>query len=323
MRNFTNQYFTKKERRSLFLMALLIFFGTAAMYIVYHFDKPDSYRMEDLLGHAIMDSIHQVTSNVEDKKLSMKAHSSKYKQRQFKKFDPNTITVEELMAMGVSKYASSNLQKYRQKGGRINSKSHFFKIYGMEKFAAMLDSLIQFNEAFSESDRIGNKSMAGTNADISTAKDSSSRKTMNGSRANTIPTVKLKVIELNTADSFELESIRGIGPYLAARIVRYRNKLGGFYDVDQLEEVYGMRAETYMEINHLVKANTDLIAKLKINNVDEKALAAHPYIGKKAASILMRYKKQHGNFQSVEDVMKVRIYDEEEIQRLKWYLDFN
>jgi competence protein ComEA len=224
--------------------------------------------------------------------------------------------------MGVSRYASSNLEKYRKKGGKIKSKQQFFKIYGMEKYIAILDSLIRINENQNQNSENANNATSATNHAYPTSKDTSTVSEKKNNRAMPIPTVKLKVIELNGADSFELESIRGIGAFLAARIIKYRNKLGGFYNIGQLEEVYGMRPQTFMEINHLVKANADLISKMKINGADEKTLAAHPYIGRKAASILIRYKKQHGNFKSIEDLMKVRIYDEEEIQRLKWYIDF-
>src|SRR5665647_1059817 len=49
-------------------------------------------------------------------------------------------------------------------------------------------------------------------------------------------------LDLNSADSLHLLEIPGIGPVFASRIIRYRTLLGGYYAVDQLREVYGMRA---------------------------------------------------------------------------------
>ena len=49
------------------------------------------------------------------------------------------------------------------------------------------------------------------------------------------------LVELNTADTTILKKVPGIGSTFARRIIKYRELLGGFYDVSQLAEVYDIR----------------------------------------------------------------------------------
>lgn len=62
------------------------------------------------------------------------------------------------------------------------------------------------------------------------------------------PTRKPLVVNLNDADTTTLMLIHGIGPTFASRIVRYRDRLGGFTHKEQLLEVYGFTPEL---LNHI------------------------------------------------------------------------
>ena len=56
------------------------------------------------------------------------------------------------------------------------------------------------------------------------------------------------LVELNTADTTILKKVPGIGSTFARRIMKYRELLGGFYDVSQLAEVYGIDEERYQAL---------------------------------------------------------------------------
>ncbi len=338
MKNYSSQYFTKKERGSLLLLAGFTLLLLLALGLIYKYDKPASYKMDNLVEHRIIDSLKNANNKNDfyNKEKNEKINNESRKNpEEFKKFNPNTVPVEDLRRMGVDKFASSNLDKYRQKGGRIKSKDQFFKIYGMEKFRPLLDSLLEMESQTSNRKDFTSQATdpLSNNSSVNSAnpepkfkpfqKDTLTyKKKPYQNDASQIQVVKLKIVELNGADSFELESIKGVGQYLASRIVKYRNKLGGFYEIEQLEEVYGLRPETYLKIDYLVKVDRELIKKIPINKADEKTLAAHPYIGRKTAGILMRYKANHGDYKSVEDLKKVRIFDDEDISKLKWYISF-
>ena len=67
------------------------------------------------------------------------------------------------------------------------------------------------------------------------------------------PTVK---IDLNAADSAKLREVKGIGAKLAPRIIRYRELIGGYYDPEQLMQVYGISPENFLRIEPQVMVDT-------------------------------------------------------------------
>jgi competence protein ComEA len=95
--------------------------------------------------------------------------------------------------------------------------------------------------------------------------------------ANYKPAPSSLSIEINSADSSALEKLPGIGAVLAKRIVSFRNLLGGYSSVEQLQEVYGLKPETFELIKPNLKVNTALIERININTADEKQLRRHPY----------------------------------------------
>ncbi len=113
------------------------------------------------------------------------------------------------------------------------------------------------------------------------------------------------MIELNAADTMELQRLRGIGSGFARRITGYRNKLGGFANKVQLLEVYGMDASRYAMIRDYVTANADSVRKIDINNVTFKALMAHPYFPYEITREVILYRKKNKRFNSAEELMQV------------------
>ncbi len=47
-------------------------------------------------------------------------------------------------------------------------------------------------------------------------------------------------ININTASGEQLQTLPGIGPVLAERILEYRSSVGQFYDVGELREIKGI-----------------------------------------------------------------------------------
>jgi competence ComEA-like helix-hairpin-helix protein len=55
-------------------------------------------------------------------------------------------------------------------------------------------------------------------------------------------------IDINRADTTEWKRLKGIGSVLSKRIVKYRDKCGGFKSIEQLRKIYGLSEETYQSI---------------------------------------------------------------------------
>lgn len=57
---------------------------------------------------------------------------------------------------------------------------------------------------------------------------------------NPVAGVNLEMVHLNQATAEQLQSLPGVGPALAERIVLYRTENGSFKNLDQLTEVKGV-----------------------------------------------------------------------------------
>lgn len=88
-------------------------------------------------------------------------------------------------------------------------------------------------------------------------------------------------IDLNRADSTELLRVNGIGEKTAGRIVRYRERLGGFVRTEQLAEVKGVTESNYEKIIEQIYCDSCEIRKIDINFANPKTLEGHPYIGER------------------------------------------
>ena len=129
-------------------------------------------------------------------------------------------------------------------------------------------------------------------------------------------------VELNTADSAQLTTVHGIGPSFAMRIIRYRYRLGGYYNKEQLKEVYGIDASKYDEIKDQLTVNRGAITKININAISFASLRQLPYLDYKQASAIIEYRNQHGKYASMDDIKNVAIITPEIITKIEPYISF-
>ena len=101
------------------------------------------------------------------------------------------------------------------------------------------------------------------------------------------------VVDINVADSAALEAMPYIGPFLAGRICRFRDALGGFHDVQQLREVWGLRPESADKLIPKFHVGQGVFRKLCADTSSWSQLRSHPYIESKAASAIERYRRHH------------------------------
>lgn len=128
-------------------------------------------------------------------------------------------------------------------------------------------------------------------------------------------------IDLNNADTTELKKLYGIGSSYAKRIVKYRVALGGFVDLDQLGEVYGLKQETIDKILPSIYLGNTTVQKIDINSATVEELKAHPYIEWKVANSIVQIRNNYGKFASIDGILKSVLIDEELFQKIKPYIE--
>ncbi len=135
------------------------------------------------------------------------------------------------------------------------------------------------------------------------------------------PSVRMNT-DINTADTNQLMMIRGIGPVLSRRILRYRDILGGYHDALQLLEVYGIDEERYLEIEPYVFADTSRIVKLYPFSDDFGVLLRHPYLDYEQVSEIFRFRYRN-KLNSCGDLLQSDAFNEEDLIKLSPYFHFD
>lgn len=135
-------------------------------------------------------------------------------------------------------------------------------------------------------------------------------------------TRKALIVELNSADTTTLQLLHGIGPTFARRIVRYRERLGGFVSTRQLMEVYGFTPELLEHITPNLTLDTSSLHKININSVTLKQFIKHPYVEYYFARDIINLRSRGSTFASPDDLRAIPSCTDTMLTRLLPYLDF-
>ena len=225
------------------------------------------------------------------------------------RFDPHTVTRSELISFGVASRVASNWINYVNNGGKFYKKEDIGKIYGMD--GSSFDLLVGFVDIKAE-----NSSESGGVSDLKdniSVGDAQVRKTK----------AVLRPFDINLADTMALRQLKGIGPAFSRRIVKYRDKLGGYVNLRQLREVYGLHDSVLVQMDTMTFIAADFTAsRVDVNHADAGELARHPYLTYRQAQALVAYRFQHGDFESVRTLHNIHGIDSLTITKIAPYLEF-
>lgn len=129
------------------------------------------------------------------------------------------------------------------------------------------------------------------------------------------------IIELNAADSSSLLNLKGIGPYYAGRIIRYRERLGGYFQLEQLLEIKGMDTIRINQFKPQIRIDTSLIRKIDLNSVTFKDLLKHPYFEYYLVKAIFNKKDALGKFDSTAQLNSIDVMYKELFDRISPYLE--
>lgn len=198
-------------------------------------------------------------------------------------FDPNTAGEDDFLRLGFHRFVAGNILRYRDKGGRFGSADDLLRIYGIDSALVFkLEPYIKIADP----------------------------------EVNQV----VKKLELNSADTSDLKALPGIGSRFAARICKYRDRLGGFYSGEQLREVYLLTEETYLRIADRVYADTSLIRTINLNFATIDELKNHPYLRFEKARKIIELRAKQGPFYSLDQLLTDSLLSETELAGLTPYL---
>lgn len=215
-------------------------------------------------------------------------------------FDPNHTTLAGWQKLGLSARQAAVMLRYVAKGGKFRQKEDLQKMYSINP--SLYTRLTPFIHI----------------APVDSAGFGSKFKRY----PKTLPR-KPVMVSLNTADTLTLDEVKGIGPAFARRIVKYRERLGGFYKKEQLLEVFGLDSVKYREIKDQVNIDGSPLRKININKVEFADLQHNPYLSFKQVNAIIQFRKQHGNYSNIADLKKVVILPVETIEKLAPYISFD
>lgn len=213
-------------------------------------------------------------------------------------FDPNTLPPAEWKRLGLRDRTIQTIERYRQKGGKFYKAEDLQRVYGLS--TKEYNRLLPFVK-------------------IEKGESPTRFRTDTILKRNSIRSSPA-VIHINTADTSAFIALPGIGSKLAARIINFREKLGGFYHVAQVGEVYGLADSVFQKIKPMLAADTFSIRKINLNKVAIDELKNHPYVRYPIASAIIAYRQQHGPFSTPGDIRKIMAVSEEFYRKMAPYL---
>lgn len=279
MRQFLKDYFTftSSERRGLLTLGILILLAASAPKFYFWIFPPEDISLEDILVSPKRDEGPKTQGKSEDTTVI-----------QLFSFDPNKISEEQWMQLGISEKVTETILNYRESGGKFYDKIDLLKIYGISKEEFLrVEPYIEFD----------NKQQYDYQSDWKGHWED-----------------EAKSLDINKADSAEWTKLRGIGPVFASRIVNYREMINGFESVEELADVYGIEGEvfekiedklvwdeqTYHELFSRYEKSTSEEGEreklLDLNSTDSASLTWLSGIGPVYASRIIKYRDLIGGY---------------------------
>lgn len=299
-----NDYFsfTQGEKRGVVFFLLLIFLLLLSFPLLDFLkknEKPDFSEFENAINEFEKTKKTNNTTN-----NSFKQEENTVENIELFSFNPNTISSEEWKKLGFKDWQIKTINKYKSKGGSWKTKSDVLRIYGIDTaHYEQLEPYILLPE------KIAYQQKSFPTYEKKTFPKSEYQK----------KDYSIKV-DINTADTTALKQLKGIGIGYAKRIVNYREELGGFISIQQLNEVWGLAPETFEKCLPQLEISVENIKKININTATSDELRNHPYINWKIANSIEKYRKANGKYQSLDDLKKLHLLDEEFITKIKPYL---
>ena len=332
-------YLQKKDRQALLTLLAIMIVCFSLTFLIQ--EKPENTPVASQLGS--IDGTQEKGATTTKIQHASKSHPLYSKEEgmvhELFPFDPNTASAEDFERLGLESWQARSIIRFREKGGIFSRPSDFARVYGITKRTyEVLLPFIQIADDYKPAADFYGKEGYGRSrrrytpyyndreeryrryAQDNTSPSEGKAEGKTGTKVYSYPH-KLRAnehIEINGADTTLLMKIPGIGSYYASRIVRYRERLGGFASAQQLEEIDGLPESAIAYI----KIDNQQIRKMNLNKLTLNQLKKHPYLNFYQAKDICDYRRLKGPLHSIEDLKLLKDFPPDEIDRLKPYICF-
>ena len=282
------------------MLLLAVFIIVWILIRSHFFFKPT----EVAIDSKVLDSLVLVL-DVQYPKIEWESEKNRYTQYSNKKygnnsypkitgfFDPNTFSKDELIAVGLTERAAQNIVNFRGKSRKYHKREDLLQLYAIsESYYDHIAPYIQISlqektNQYGDSKKADNK--------------------------------VVQTLDLNEVTMEALIEIRGIGAATAKKLINYRDKLGGFSSINQVEEIYGLWDNAKPIIYENLIVNPEKIQKRNLRNMEVAELAQHPYLTWNEAKAIISFLKQHPEIRKIEALNQIHILDSEKINKILPY----
>lgn len=298
--------FTRKERRGIFVILSLIVLISSIPFLYPFIFRDKIIDHKDFNDEIASLKIIQVDSargnfkkeydevNYTHRDYSKNTFNAKAKGSEFE-FDPNTLSIDGWRKLGIREKTILTISRYLSKGGRFREAKDLKNIWGLH--TEDVERLIPYVRI---------------RGDLNPLHDDKIETKIYSSE-------KIKSVDINTSDTNAFISLPGIGSTLSKRIISFREKLGGFNNIEQVKETFGLPDSVFQKIRPRLLISGDF-KKININSATVDEMKSHPYIRFNLANTIVQYRSQNGNYLSVTDIKKIMIVDEALYIKLSPYL---
>lgn len=309
-------YFSRGERRGILVLVGGIVFIVLLGYIYPYWRERQPLPAEASERQAVATAEYKAfIASVQQKEQRRERKFTAYSKYSKKEatvatlvpFNPNTADSITLCKLGLPGWMAKNILHYRSRGGKFRKAEDFRKIYGLteEQYGTLLPYIyIAPEDTARMTTRLYNPSSA---ADSTQLPEPIVYKYPAGT-----------VVDLNLADTTELKRIPGIGSGIARLIAGYRQRLGGFYSIEQLQEIN----LDYRQLLPWFRIDSTAIRPINLNRAGIERLRNHPYINFYQAKVFVEYRKKKGIISNLKPFSLYEEFTEEDLERIGHYVCF-
>lgn len=311
-------YNNRKSDRMVFAVTVAVMAVCILLFCLFY-EKEDS---SSSCGNSKADVYQKEKNSDSTKRASTSYYACEAVKPELFDFDPNTADSTQFLRLGLRPWQVRNIYKYRAMGGVFSKPSDFARVYGltvkqykaMEPHIKISDDYLPAETLFENERRIGRVS-----ADTANNVHVTSAFRQHEDSLHRIRKLSLgQYVSVNKADTSALMRIPGVGEYYAGAIIRYRDRLGGFVSLDQLDEIEGLQPS----VKRYMMLEPENIVRLNVNKLSLSALRRHPYMGFYRARAIIDYRRVHGRISSLSELSLVPDFTPEAIARLAPYVEY-